>query len=57
MLVVVNVPPMARASAVVKDGLRERGRIVMWRDLSDDRVLGEALTSLLSATEPAHPPG
>jgi hypothetical protein len=57
LLVVVNVPPMPRASAVVKDGLGERGRIVMWRDVSDDRVLGEALTSLLSATESAHPQG
>jgi hypothetical protein len=54
LLVVVNAPPMPRAYAIVKDRLGERGRIVMWRDVSDDRALGEALTSLLSAAEPGH---
>jgi hypothetical protein len=54
LLVVVNAPPMPRAYAIVKDALGERGRIVMWRDVSDDRALGEALTSLLGkAAEPA----
>ena len=54
LLVVVNAPPMSRAYAIVKDALGERGRIVMWRDLSDDHALGEALTSLLGkAAEPA----
>ena len=57
LLVVVNAPPMPRAYAIVKDGLGERGRIAMWRDVSDDRALGEALTSLLGATEPAHQQG
>jgi hypothetical protein len=32
----------------------DRGRIIMWRDVSDDHALGEALTSLLGrAAEPA----
>ncbi|TVZ02316.1 hypothetical protein EAS64_26250 [Trebonia kvetii] len=54
LLVVVNAPHMPRAYAVVKDALGERGRIVMWRDVSDDQTLGEALTSLLGKTaEPA----
>jgi hypothetical protein len=53
LLVVVNAPPMARAYAIVKGGLEERGRIVFWRAVSDDRALGEAPVSLLSVTEPA----
>jgi len=47
LLVVVNVPPMPRASTIILNALGERGRIVMWRDVSDDGVLGEALASLL----------
>jgi len=47
LLVVVNAPPMPRAHSIVKDALGERGRIVVWRDVSDDHALGEALTSLL----------
>jgi hypothetical protein len=57
LLVVVNSPPMTRAHAIVKDGLGERGRIVMWRDATQDRVLGEALTSLLTAKDPDHQEG
>ena len=54
LLVVVNAPPMPRAYATVQDALGNRGRIVMWRDVSDDHALGEALTSLLGrASEPA----
>ena len=54
LLVVVNAPPMPRAHAIVKDALEERGRIVMWRDVSDDHALGKALTLLLGkAAEPA----
>jgi hypothetical protein len=53
LLVVVNASPMPRAYATVKDALGDRGRIVMWRDVSDDHALGEALTSLLGrAAEP-----
>jgi hypothetical protein len=54
LLVVVNAPPMPRAYEIVKNALGERGRIVMWRDVRDDGVLGEALTSLLgTATKPS----
>lgn len=54
LLVVVNAPPMPRAHAIVKDALEERGRIVMWRDVSDDHALGKALTLLLGkAAKPA----
>jgi hypothetical protein len=53
LLVVVNASPMSRAYDIVKSGLEERGRIVLWRAVSDDRALGEALVSLLSVTEPA----
>lgn len=54
LLVVTNAPPMTRAHTFVKDALGGRGRIVMWRDVSDDGALGEALTSLLGAvTTPA----
>jgi hypothetical protein len=54
LLVVVNAPPMPRAHAIVQDDLGDRGRIIMWRDVSDDRALGEALTSLLgTSAQPA----
>jgi len=54
LMVVVNAPPMPRAYAIVDDALGERARIVMWRDVSDDLALGEALTSLLgNVAEPA----
>jgi hypothetical protein len=57
LLVVVNSSPMPRAYAIVKDGLGERGRIVMWRDVTQDRILGDALTSLLTAKDPDHREG
>jgi hypothetical protein len=57
LLVVVNAPPMPRAYTIVKDALGDRGSIVMWRNVSDDRALGEAITSLLyTATQPPSPP-
>jgi len=57
LLVAVNATPMPRAHAVIKDGLAERGRIVLWRGIRDDRAFGEALTCLLSSTEPVRQEG
>jgi hypothetical protein len=57
LLVVVNAPPMPRAYTIVKDALGDRGSIVMWRNVSDDRALGEAITSLLyTAAQRPSPP-
>jgi hypothetical protein len=54
LLVIVNVPPMPRAYEIIKDAAGEQRRIVMWRNVSNDHDLEEALTSLLrSAAEPA----
>lgn len=50
LLVIVNAVPMRRARAMIEASLGSRGGIVTWRDINDDRALGEALTSLLSAT-------
>lgn len=49
LLVIVNAsePPLARAFSVVEEALGKRGRIVTWRDVRDDEVLGAALAALL----------
>jgi hypothetical protein len=56
LLVVVNAPPMPRAHAIVEEQMGQRGKIVVWQDVSDDRTLGEALTSLLSTATAKDPP-
>lgn len=48
LLVVVNAPPVPRAHAIAEQAPGQRGEIVMWRDVSGDRALGEAFTSLLT---------
>jgi hypothetical protein len=47
--VVVNTvePPSAEAINLVRAALGDRGRIVEWRDATDDRKLGVALTAIL----------
>jgi hypothetical protein len=48
LLVVVNTvrPPSSDAIQIVKTAMGLRGRIVAWRDTSDDMQLGQALASL-----------
>jgi len=50
LLVVVNTDQWRpSATTNVEDALGKRGRIVTWRDVRDDRALGEAVASLLQA--------
>jgi hypothetical protein len=49
LLVVINTaePPSAQAIELVRTTLGDRGRIVAWRDTTDDAKLGLALTAVL----------
>lgn len=50
LLVVVNTDRWGpNVTEYVEDALRERGRIVTWRDVRDDRALGDAVAWLLQA--------
>lgn len=48
LLVVTNtsVPPLPRARQLLLDALGDRGRIVCWLDVRDDKSLGQALAEL-----------
>jgi hypothetical protein len=50
LLVVVNTiqQPSADAVRIVQTAIGDRGRIVVWRDTSDDAELGQTLTTLLT---------
>ena len=52
LLVVVNTDQWRPgATKNVEDVLGDRGRVVTWRDVTDDHVLGEAVRSLLQANK------
>jgi hypothetical protein len=56
LLIVINttMKPAESAYALIRNTVGDRGRIVAWRSIRDDPVLGDALISLMTPPGPIH---